>query len=370
MFARRIALLVAICLTVLAGVGSGPALASATLQVHNIAPTIGNTSVGGLSHTPGGNYVEVSGPFNLGSASAVAKLTGYRPAAAPPTPMRAVIYADNGGNGRVRRAASDAVTIAAGQPAGRSTSRHELARTVAGRQYWPATGRRTRARVGAYTTVANGGRYKAATYSSANPPAANFGAGSSDSISYSLYATLGAAACPSPAPGAVTFESPFRLARSTVSRGGRRPVRTRGVASVAGFATAAAFCFGSRRCGPRTGHQRLVRRPTSRPGRSGGESTGNNHFDASFKLGSTKSTQQPGLFLSVSPDNGSGGRMGYAGVDDQADGIHVIFYDVPSATTPGPCVPAGCAVFGRTTSPPSTARMRLDQVLDGLRAGS
>jgi len=57
------------------------------------------------------------------------------------------------------------------------------------------------------------------------------------------------------------------------------------------------------------------------------------HFEASFSIGSTDAAQQPGLFLSVSPDDGSGSRMSYVGFDDQADGIHVLFYD---ATNPGP----------------------------------
>lgn len=63
-----------------------------------------------------------------------------------------------------------------------------------------------------------------------------------------------------------------------------------------------------------------------------GES-GKSHFDASFSIGSTQATQQGGLFLSVSPDDGQGSRMSYVGFDDQPDGIHVIFYDV---TNPGP----------------------------------
>ena len=37
-----------------------------------------------------------------------------------------------------------------------------------------------------------------------------------------------------------------------------------------------------------------------------GESTGNNHFEASFAIGTALATQQPGLALSVSPDDGSG----------------------------------------------------------------
>ncbi|HEX5448339.1 MAG TPA: Ig-like domain-containing protein [Candidatus Saccharimonadales bacterium] len=64
-----------------------------------------------------------------------------------------------------------------------------------------------------------------------------------------------------------------------------------------------------------------------------GENQTNQHFEASFSIGSTESTQQPGLFLSVSPDNGSGSRMSYVGFDDESDGVHVQFYDV---TDPGP----------------------------------
>lgn len=84
-----------------------------------------------------------------------------------------------------------------------------------------------------------------------------------------------------------------------------------------------------------------------------GESTGYTHFEASFSIGSTQSTQQPGLFMSVSPDNGSGARMGYAGFEDQADGIHVITYDV---TDPGPLptvanfIPFDVATIDRTSA--------------------
>jgi hypothetical protein len=37
---------------------------------------------------------------------------------------------------------------------------------------------------------------------------------------------------------------------------------------------------------------------------------------------------QPGLHTSVSPDNGTGGRMSYLRFEDQNDGIHVFFDDV------------------------------------------
>ena len=44
-------------------------------------------------------------------------------------------------------------------------------------------------------------------------------------------------------------------------------------------------------------------------------------------------TEQPGLHMSVSPDNGSGARMSYLRFEDHSDGVHVFFDDV---TNPGP----------------------------------
>jgi hypothetical protein len=52
------------------------------------------------------------------------------------------------------------------------------------------------------------------------------------------------------------------------------------------------------------------------------------HFAASFLIGTAKSTLQPGLHLSVSPDRGDGARMSYLRFEDQADGVHVFFVDV------------------------------------------
>jgi hypothetical protein len=64
-----------------------------------------------------------------------------------------------------------------------------------------------------------------------------------------------------------------------------------------------------------------------------GEAPAQTHFEASFRIGTTQAAQQPGLNISVSPDNGSGARMSFLRFEDQADGVHVIFYDV---TDPGP----------------------------------
>jgi hypothetical protein len=51
-------------------------------------------------------------------------------------------------------------------------------------------------------------------------------------------------------------------------------------------------------------------------------------FVAGFLIGTTQSTLQTGLHMSVSPDNGSGARMSYLRFEDQANGVHVFFDDV------------------------------------------
>ena len=61
-----------------------------------------------------------------------------------------------------------------------------------------------------------------------------------------------------------------------------------------------------------------------------GEKLANTVYTAQFSFISVHPDRQPGLLISVSPDNGHGGRMSYIGLDDMADGIHVIFYDTPN----------------------------------------
>ena len=44
---------------------------------------------------------------------------------------------------------------------------------------------------------------------------------------------------------------------------------------------------------------------------------------------STTPAQQPGLFLSVSPDSGEGSRMSWVGLEDTPAGIQVSVNDTP-----------------------------------------
>jgi hypothetical protein len=67
------------------------------------------------------------------------------------------------------------------------------------------------------------------------------------------------------------------------------------------------------------------------------------HFDASFMIGTA--FLQTGLHMSVSPDDGNGGRMSYLRFEDQTGGVHVFFDDVQQSE---PCTPASCANFVET----------------------
>src|SRR3989344_1509762 len=53
-----------------------------------------------------------------------------------------------------------------------------------------------------------------------------------------------------------------------------------------------------------------------------------NHFEAEFSIRPMQLSEQPGLFLSVSPDRGDGARMSYLGFADTPRGIDINFYDV------------------------------------------
>jgi hypothetical protein len=64
-----------------------------------------------------------------------------------------------------------------------------------------------------------------------------------------------------------------------------------------------------------------------------GESVRNRSFDVGFLVSTTQTTEQPGLHMSVSPDQGDGSRVSYLRFEDQADGVHVFFDDV---SDPGP----------------------------------
>ena len=86
------------------------------------------------------------------------------------------------------------------------------------------------------------------------------------------------------------------------------------------------------------------------------------HFEMQFDIASTKpGEEQPGLFMSVSPDRGDGSRMSYLGFEDVVGGIDIIFYDVQGTGNPANFVFTDLGVYSRT---PHTIKLTLD-TLDG-----
>ena len=70
-------------------------------------------------------------------------------------------------------------------------------------------------------------------------------------------------------------------------------------------------------------------RPVTSPA---GETQDNSEYIGQFSFISTRpSAEQPGLFMSVSPDSNEGSRMQYVGLEDTAQGIRVTVIDTPEA---------------------------------------
>jgi hypothetical protein len=86
-----------------------------------------------------------------------------------------------------------------------------------------------------------------------------------------------------------------------------------------------------------------------------------NHFEMQFSVASaTPGMQQPGLFMSVSPDRGDGSRMSYLGFSDVAGGIDVNFYDVQGTDNPANFVETDLGTFSRSV--PHTVKLTFDAV--------
>jgi hypothetical protein len=113
------------------------------------------------------------------------------------------------------------------------------------------------------------------------------------------------------------------------------------VANVSGFPAASGYGFGTKALrisdavtsgsfGDQTFSPSLVNESGETGADSGGASGGTrqSHFEASFQIGTTQTTVQPGLHLNVSPDRGDGSRMSYLRFDDLSDNRVRHFDDV------------------------------------------
>ena len=101
------------------------------------------------------------------------------------------------------------------------------------------------------------------------------------------------------------------------------------------------------------GHERQLRRPDllARPRRRRPGSPAQSTSRRASRSARRRTTCSRACAMSVSPDNGSGGRMSYLRFEDQTDGVHVFFNDV---TNPGPLGTRRLRM--RRTSPRSTGR--------------
>lgn len=145
--------------------------------------------------------------------------------------------------------------------------------------------------------------------------------------------------------GPITFESPTYTAGNNINgqdgwsnTGGfdANVVALSGFPGASGFGGSQALQISDSVTSGAFGNQTFAP-PLAQPA---GEATSQRFFNASFKIGTTQATQQcvgctagtppmaNPLHLSVSPDNGSGGRMSYLRFEDQSDGVHVFFDDV------------------------------------------
>lgn len=84
------------------------------------------------------------------------------------------------------------------------------------------------------------------------------------------------------------------------------------------------------------------------------------HFEMELDVASATSTQQPGLFVSISPDRGDGSRMSYLGLSDELGGVRITFYDVQGTGNPASFVPTDLGVFSRAV--PHHLKLSIDFV--------
>ena len=146
---------------------------------------------------------------------------------------------------------------------------------------------------------------------------------------------------------AINFESGYTLGNINGQNGWTKAgAYDAEVANVADFSAASGYGFGTKALRisdavtsgafDQTFSPSLANEAGETSADSGGASGGTrqSHFEASFQIGTTQTTVQPGLHLNVSPDRGDGSRMSYLRFDDLSDNrVHVYFDDV---TDPGP----------------------------------
>ncbi len=175
--------------------GSGVATSDQTTAVLDPGPaqTFGPTTIGALSASGSGGFLDVSGPYALSTPAAVSKLTGYVGGGANAGSLRAVIYADNAGQPGAFAGVSSEVVLQAGAAAGWVNFPFPTNPSLAPGSYWLGYWHgATNGAVEYFDTVANSERFVAAPggYSNLSDPPSTFGSAATGSGKYSLYATF------------------------------------------------------------------------------------------------------------------------------------------------------------------------------------
>ena len=151
--------------------------------------TFGVTSIGTLTDTGGGGYLDLSGPFAIGQAVTVGKLTAYLAGGSSVSKLRGVIYADNGGAPGALIGTSNELSIAAGAAAGWVDLTFPSSLSLPAGSYWLGYWYADANSRHYYVDAAASERYAPAAYSSTNPAPSNFGTASTSTSSYSIYAS-------------------------------------------------------------------------------------------------------------------------------------------------------------------------------------
>ncbi len=186
--------------TATSGAGSTIATSDPTAVVQSAGGppgSLGRVTVGSLSVSGGSGYLDASGPYQLSVSATVQRLIGYLRGGASNSPLRAVIYADDGAGspGSIVAVSSEAL-IGAGTPAGWVEFPLPAPITINPGSYWvgywigsPGTN------VLYYDVLTGAERFSASPYSSTGNAASTFPRpmGTSDGA-YSLYADYSTAA--------------------------------------------------------------------------------------------------------------------------------------------------------------------------------
>jgi len=170
--------------------GSATAVSAATgvVSAAGSEGSFGQSLVGSLIDGGGAGYLDLSGPYTVGSAVSVSRLSGYMAGGSAASRMRGLIYADSGGQPNALMAVSAEVSLAAGAAATWVSLPFTSAVALPAGSYWlgywyaDANARRY------YTDTTGAERYKAATYSATGSPPATFGTASTSTSSYALIA--------------------------------------------------------------------------------------------------------------------------------------------------------------------------------------